>query len=257
MKTLKNKSNGFIIIIIFFFIFAVIPANTSRVKKDLYKEKTLILCFHDIDGEGKYSITKQEFINILNILKPKYDVYSLKEWYLTKKRKSKKKPVIITFDDGFKSIIEIITPLLKQYNFGATYFIYTDRYEDSSSFYRQLAELPDELEIGSHTLSHDNVIAYWQKDKPKFYKEIYFSKKKLEYYTKKEIMSFAWPYGKYTIDMYEYVKNAGYKIQVSTDYGLADNSLKNKILRRITVQQPQPVNMVKNFLQIYERENGK
>ncbi|MDH5717983.1 MAG: polysaccharide deacetylase family protein [Spirochaetia bacterium] len=248
-----RKSIVFLLII---FIFVTLKIYANKEEERTLK-KTLILCLHDIDGEGKYSITKEEFIKILDLLKNDYQVLSLEDFYLSKKNKKNNKPaVILTFDDGFTSVFDTIIPLLREYNYGATFFIYLNRYDDTSSFYKKLTLLEDKFEIGSHTLSHDNAISYWETDISKFYKEIYLSKKKLEYLTKRDVVSFAWPYGKYTKDMYEYVKKAGYKIQVSTDYGLAENSLKEIIIKRLTVQQPEPVEQVKGFLKYYSKKKG-
>ena len=96
-----------------------------------YKE-ALIICLHDIgdNAKGKYSITTKQFIQILDILKDKYEVLSIRDWQnknISQKNKNTKPIVVLTFDDGYASLLTIVTPLLIQYNYGAT-FLYIFKY---------------------------------------------------------------------------------------------------------------------------------
>ena len=81
--------------------------------------QALILCFHDIDGGGKYAIKSKQLKAILERLKGKYEVLSLKDWLV---KQPKKPTVVLTFDDGFPSIHSKVIPMLKSYNMGATFF---------------------------------------------------------------------------------------------------------------------------------------
>ena len=215
--------------------------------------QALVLCFHDIlntHKKGKYTITTDEFIKILDLLKNKYEVISLENWKskgLYQKVKSSKPIVVLTFDDGYPSLIKTVIPLLKEYQYGATFYIYLNRYSDTSTFYKQLVKLPKQFEIGSHSFSH----TFIKDDSPYKHKEIFLSKKKLEYLTDKEISSFAWPYGYYTDKNTMLVKTVGYKSQVSTDYHIASIDAPQSNYARFTVQKPHPVVRIEKILESY------
>ena len=73
------------------------------------------------------------------------------------------KPVVITIDDGFKSTFTLAYPVLKKYNFPATLFLYTDFIEKNSYSltWEEIREMTkNNIEIGSHTLSHCNFLQY-------------------------------------------------------------------------------------------------
>ncbi len=69
------------------------------------------------------------------------------------------KLVVLTFDDGVSSHYNFVMPILKQYGFGATFFI-TEGFNFKTNkvaylTWEQIAELNDEgFEIGNHTRDH-------------------------------------------------------------------------------------------------------
>jgi peptidoglycan/xylan/chitin deacetylase (PgdA/CDA1 family) len=67
------------------------------------------------------------------------------------------KTVVLTFDDAVKSQLEVVAPLLKQYGFGATFFISHAWMEDAAHFmsWEEVAKLHQMgFEIGNHTWTH-------------------------------------------------------------------------------------------------------
>jgi len=66
------------------------------------------------------------------------------------------KPVIITFDDGRDSQYTAAFPLLKEYGFTATFFVFTNAMDRPGYLtWDQLAEMRDAgMEIGSHGIYH-------------------------------------------------------------------------------------------------------
>jgi peptidoglycan/xylan/chitin deacetylase (PgdA/CDA1 family) len=227
------------------------PDAKKNQKNSLINGKdAVILCFHDINGAGRYSITEEEFESILKLLNNKYEVFSLKQWFekANSNTSFSKKPVVLTFDDGYESVFKIVVPLLKKYSFGATFFIYLDRYNDNSSAYKEISALPDNFEIGSHSFSHADMESLYKNNSQLFFKEIFLSRKKLSFLTGKEIVSWAWPFGYYNKDMERMAKYAGYEIQVNTDYKTTNNQWNISSFSRFTVQNPDPVDQVKEIL---------
>jgi peptidoglycan-N-acetylglucosamine deacetylase len=72
------------------------------------------------------------------------------------------KLVVLTFDDGVKSHSSIVAPLLKQYNFGATFYVceFPPNFSDTSKYMtwneiKQLHKMG--FEVASHTKTHKHV----------------------------------------------------------------------------------------------------
>jgi peptidoglycan/xylan/chitin deacetylase (PgdA/CDA1 family) len=130
------------------------------------------------------------------------------------------KPVVITIDDGFKSVYTLAFPILKEYGFPATLFLYTDYIANGTNqlSWQEIKEMIVDMgmEIGSHSLSHSNLINMKQNESYLDYvtrikKEIFLSKTILERNTGSTVNSFAYPYGVYSQEIIMLAKQAGYK----------------------------------------------
>jgi poly-beta-1,6-N-acetyl-D-glucosamine N-deacetylase len=68
------------------------------------------------------------------------------------------KPVVLTFDDGNKDHYQYVFPLLQQYGFQATFFIYPAMVFEKSDYFITWDELSEMVKAGmdieSHTFSH-------------------------------------------------------------------------------------------------------
>lgn len=129
------------------------------------------------------------------------------------------KPIILTFDDGYKDFFETAYPELKKRNMKAVSFIITndigkDQYMNESEI-KEISK--NGIEIGSHTLSHPD-LSKLANDKAN--KEISDSKKTLEDLTGGKVISFCYPSGKYSSETETSVKTAGYKYAVTTNGGI-------------------------------------
>ncbi|PIU24879.1 MAG: hypothetical protein COT11_05610, partial [Candidatus Infernicultor aquiphilus] len=166
----KNKSLLVIFILSLFLFIPMSYHNVYQINNNIvYAEETVIpiLTYHNFtkDEGSSYSINIIEFEKQMNYLAThNYSVISLSE--LLKGLKNGQlppKPVVITIDDGFKSTFTLAYPVLKKYNFPATLFIYTDFIERNSNSltWGEIKEMTENnLEIGSHTLSHCNLLQY-------------------------------------------------------------------------------------------------
>ena len=72
------------------------------------------------------------------------------------------KLVVLTFDDGCKSQATFVAPILKQYGFGATFYITEGlgflKNKEAYMTWEEVRELHDAgFEIGNHTRHHRNV----------------------------------------------------------------------------------------------------
>ena len=102
--------------------------------------------------------------------------------------------MILTFDDGYRSIYDLAFPVLKQYGFTGAVYVITG-YVGAPSYMNseQLTELfANGWEIGSHTLSHEDLV----KNPSHAYDQMVGSKLYLEKLLGIKELTVAYPYGK-------------------------------------------------------------
>jgi peptidoglycan/xylan/chitin deacetylase (PgdA/CDA1 family) len=129
-------------------------------------------------------------------------------------------PVIISFDDGWESQYRVAFPLLQKFGFRATFFIFTNGINAKHFMTAdQLKELADAgMEIGCHSRSHPYLAK--MSDPAALRREIFDSREKLERVLGRTITAFAYPFGHYTNQIVEMVKQAGYRSARSTYNGV-------------------------------------
>lgn len=191
----------------------------------VYAEETVIpiLDYHNFTTEesSSYKINIVEFEKQMDYLSAhNYSVISLSELLAgLRAGQLPPKPVIITIDDGFKSTYTLAYPVLKKYNFPATLFIYTNFIEknNGSLTWEEIREMTkNNIEIGSHTLSHCNLLKYKKNESHETYlarirREIFLSKEILESEIGRKVKFFAYPYGVYSPIIKNLVIQAGYE----------------------------------------------
>jgi peptidoglycan/xylan/chitin deacetylase (PgdA/CDA1 family) len=155
------------------------------------------------------------------------------------------KPVVLTFDDGHLSHYTKVFPLLKKYNFPATFFVCTSVISKQNSSKTQLtwSELSEMskagMDIESHTITHP----YLDKSLPNedyqsYIKRIDYefvnSKSSLETRLHQKVDLLAYPYGWFNSVVETEAQKAGYKGLFTVNWGtntLTDNFI--RIKRRV------------------------
>lgn len=220
----KNKSL-FLIVVLLFLLIHMCYQNAFRTGNIVYAEETIIpiLAYHNFTTEesSSYKINIVEFEKQMDYLAAhNYSVISLSE--LLKGLKTSQlppKPIVITIDDGFKSTYTLAYPVLKKYNFPATLFLYTNFIEknNGSLTWEEIREMTkNNIEIGSHTLSHCNLLKYKKNENYETYlarirREIFLSKEILESKIGRKVKFFAYPYGAYGSTIKDLAIQASYE----------------------------------------------
>jgi len=208
-----------VISVIFYQSIFLITNNT------VYAEEIIIpiLAYHNFtkDEGSSYDINIVEFEKQMDYLAAhNYSVISLSE--LLKGLKTDQLPpksIVITIDDGYKSTFTLAYPVLKKYNFPAILFLYTNFIEknNGSLTWEEIKEMTkNNIEIGSHTLSHYNLLKYRKNENYETYltrirKEIFLSKEILESKIGRKVKFFAYPYGAYSSTIKDLAIQAGYE----------------------------------------------
>lgn len=180
-----------------------------------------ILMYHSI-GEEKNNdavISQALFAEQMAFLsREKFNPVTMDELYayLTDKKPLPPKPVVLTFDDGYRDTYEAALPVLKRYGFKSTMFI------PAGSIGQQLtlAELKEMkaagMEIMSHSFTHRELGAMTPKEQAD---EIIKSKQTLDSLLGQDTRYFCYPNGSYNAETLRLLKENGFKLAVTINPG--------------------------------------
>lgn len=130
------------------------------------------------------------------------------------------KPIIITFDDGYRDSYQNAFPLLQKYGFTATFFIFTQPIDTANvnflswDMVREMHQAG--MEFGSHSHTHPDLR---HRSSDFLASEIVTSKQLIEQNIGAPIYAFAYPSGMYDDAAVEAVKSAGFLMAVTTEWG--------------------------------------
>lgn len=141
-----------------------------------------------------------------------------------------KKPLILTFDDGYKDNLENAAPLLKKYDFAAQVFLLANPDVASNQWDTTSVEPSHEIvsgaarqhwkvspfTVGSHGFSHKKIT---EMNRESALSELVDSKKFLENEFSESVNVFAFTYGVTTPTAADLAQAAGYDYAVNTDSG--------------------------------------
>ena len=156
--------------------------------------------------------------------------------------------VVVTFDDGFQSVIENAIPELLNRNIPSTLFIPTayigrnpkwevehgfNIYQEKIMTEKQIKELPlDMVSVGSHSTSHNRLTSLGEIDAKK---ELFESRRKLETILGCEVTLFSFPYGDFNENLLKVARDAGYKRVFSSLPALCFQNFNEYVTGRISV----------------------
>jgi peptidoglycan/xylan/chitin deacetylase (PgdA/CDA1 family) len=155
----------------------------------------------------------------------------------------------LTFDDGFRNVLEHALEPLAASGFTAIQFLVANFIGRLNQWEVREGEVEEPLmdatqvkdwlaaghRIGSHSLSHPYLTRLSRRDARE---EIITSKKKLEDTFGVAVEDFCYPYGNWNENVRALVVEAGYKTACAADFGVNTSSISPFSLRRIIVRHP-------------------
>jgi peptidoglycan/xylan/chitin deacetylase (PgdA/CDA1 family) len=175
-----------------------------------------VLGDEDLDADQRYVIASRDFAAQLAYLDGSYEVQSVGGALATPP--GVRPRVVLTFDDGNASDLEIAAPLLVERGFGATFYavpgLLGRRGFLSVPQLRELARLG--LEIGSHSMSHQYLTDL---DDRRLEREVRGSKERLEDLLGRPVLHFACPGGRVDARVEKFVRAAGYASLATSHIG--------------------------------------
>lgn len=151
-----------------------------------------------------------------------------------------KRPVVLTFDDGYGDFYTRALPLLRQHGFTATVFQTTGWVgkEDEAKRmlnWRELAESEQAgIEMGAHTCTHPQLD---QLPEDQLREELYVSKSLLEDNLGLKVPGLAYPYGYSSARVRRVARELGYEYAYAVGNALTTGAADPFALPRLTVQR--------------------
>lgn len=183
-----------------------------------------VLSYHNFSPDrstNRMTVTQAAFEEQMKFLKEKgYRVITLKQFldFLNFKAQIPKKSVVITIDDGWRSVYDIALPILKKYGYPATLFVYTDLIVGSQKtlsweLVQEMAR--NGLDMQGHTKTHRDLTLMNQKESFKEYfeaieGELSKSAGTIKAKVGKDIKYLAYPAGETNHLVIELVQKEGY-----------------------------------------------
>ena len=153
----------------------------------------------------------------------------------------------LSFDDGYADVIEHAMPVLEELGFSATVFVVPGLLDGDVTFdwYDEVPRMmswddvtrldgDSPLRFEAHSVTHPNLLTL---DDDAARREIAGSKEALEAKLGRPVEAFAYPAGLFGAREIGLVKEAGFKIAVSTEPGLNNTSTNPFALRRTQVER--------------------
>jgi peptidoglycan/xylan/chitin deacetylase (PgdA/CDA1 family)/glycosyltransferase involved in cell wall biosynthesis len=196
-----------------------------------------VLMYHRVVPEAPTNshhgvwVTAQSFEqNLISLKQRCYSSITFEQYqlFLNRKFTLPKKPVILTFDDGYEDNYTCAFPLLKKFGFSAVIFLVADAIRRTNFWdidepqvalmnNKQIREMSVAgTEFGSHTVMHPNLS---QCSPEQIRKELVESKQVIEQLTGREIISIAYPYGAVNETIKSIAVETGYKFGIATNSG--------------------------------------
>ena len=208
-----------------------------------------ILCYHRI-GKTCHSalcVSDSVFRAQLAYLKDNgYRTISLADLYdfISYRRAIPLRSVVITIDDGYRSSYDTAFPLLKEYGFTATLFIYTDFVEATplSISWDQLREMKAAgFEVESKSVTHSDLTLKQAGESEADYetriiRELNASKAILDRELQQDTRFLAYPFSKYDRWVLDQADAAGYRLGLTLEQGANPFFTDPLVLKRNLIQ---------------------
>ena len=245
------------------------PVNPSAVYSDGYRTLP-ILCYHQFTSNAKTAhrleVTAKEFERQISYLVANdFQILSFADVneIMRSGRPIPEKAVVLTIDDGYRSIYDVAWPILKKYNAKATLFIYTDFIGAGTALkWNHLKEMAasDLIEVESHAKTHSS-LSQLPDDKDK---STYRARVEKEIRGADEIFvrrlgakptHLSYPYGNSSAIAENVAKQQGYDLAATVTRG--DNTVFTNpyLLHRTMIYADHDIEEFADFLRTYRRKN--
>ena len=147
-----------------------------------------------------------------------------------------RRPIVITFDDGYRDNLYNAAPVLKRLGFRATAYVVSGRISNGDSSFLTWGMLraleKHGVEIGSHTMAHRDMTSL---SDAQLLADLTTSRRLLERRLNHRVPWLAYPFGRYNGRVERAARRAGYLLGVTTEPGAAQTARRPLALKRLRV----------------------
>ncbi len=201
---------------------AVLPVGTLRLP---------VLMYHRIDKPSatappmtqRLTVAPADFAAQMQWLADhRYHALSEREVYdaVLRGRRLPPRPVVVTFDDGYRDVLRYAAPVLQRLHLHATAFVITGRVSTDDAIWLTWGDLrameAAGLDIGSHTVAHRDLTALAP---AAALAELVRSRRALERHLGHPVQWFAYPFGGDDATVTALAEQAGYVLAMTTRPG--------------------------------------
>lgn len=215
-------------------------SNLSFTKQSYAAEFNIpVLLYHRVGYTGgPLCVTPERLSGDLSrLLGNGYSPITLQQFedYIFKQKGSlPERPVLLTFDDGYRDNYEFAFPILQKYGAAATFFVITGMLGDSirlsTEQIREMAKY--RMSFGSHTINHQSLANL---PLEKISLELNASKLALEDILGHEVTALAYPCGSYNQATIQVAQECGYLEAFTVRQGICTRWLPGFELPRIPI----------------------
>jgi len=244
------------------------PFNRGGLQTDGYQTVPILTYYgFSRDKTGELIVSERAFNEQMKFLKENgYFVITLDQLldFLDFKNQIPKKSVVITFDDGWRSVYDIAFPVLRHYDYPATLFVHTDFIGGTKALsWEQVDELAKNgFDVQSKTMTHRDLTRLNKGESFKEYfkavqREISQSKKIIEKHLSRKCMYMAYPYGVTNNLVTALVKKEGYRGAFTVKRGSNPFYVNNYRINRSIIYGRYNIMEFKNNLSVFSRNELK
>ncbi len=215
-----------------------------------------ILMYHSVADQSqnvlkdKFTIGEKLFYAHMKIAKEIFkNIESLEETKKTDHFSDKK--LTLTFDDGYKDSLSVVSPIMDELQLPFSVFIATDYLQQKYKNFlniqelKELSSLPN-VSIGSHAKSHTNLT---QIGKNEIISELKDSKSFIEDIIGKEVRMFSYPHGGVNKEIRDLVEDSGYEIATNSIFNTNKQIKDPLMLNRIEIWNLDSIKIFKQKLE--------
>lgn len=229
-----------------------------------------ILCYHQFTSKKRslnsMMVTRNNFAQQMAYLKDNgYQVIPLSDVgpFLQGKKPLPEKSVVITVDDGYASFYQVAYPILKQYGYPSTLFVYTDFVGIGRALsWQQIEELNNDplVAIQSHSKSHANLARAADSESEKDYldrleEEVDKPAQILRKKTQHPIEYFAYPYGNSSPELIKILEERDYQMALTVRKGSNPSYSSPYLLRRTMIYGQDSLKSFSSKLDVFRQIN--
>lgn len=237
LKQTLLSLTAFFLCLGFYLLYPVLSGNSAARTHTVTENKSPgeyhlvpVLCFHNVDGKGIYALDHRKFRQYMTIIRDEgVQVVSLKQLYrhAMENRLFKKPSLVITVDDDYSNISRVAAPILREFGYPATFFVYISDIADNPRYgmsWDDLQRLRSEgFDIQNHSYTHtrlhhprpaEEIGQYLER----LHREIDTSRQTLESKIPGlKIYAFAFPMGFHNDFLKQKLLDSGYMLLLTTD----------------------------------------